>query len=149
VSTADGSAVVGTRPRPLVGALAGSAVALVGNTAVFLLANAIRGATIHASTDGTNASDLPYVAVVVASVLPLLVGAGVLWALSRFTRSALRVWTVVALALTVLSLAAPLFLPVDVGSKIALAVMHIVAGSSAVIGQRWAASRPPRTRRTA
>jgi heme A synthase len=132
------------RPQPLLGATAGAVVALIANTIVFFAGNAILGATIQASTDGTNPSDVQYVAVIAASVLPIVIGAGVLWLLSRFTTAALRVWTIVAIVVTVLSLGGPPFLPVDDGSKIALALMHIAAASAAIFGQWWAARRPSR-----
>ena len=138
------SPVVTTRPRPLLGAIVGAVVALVANTVVFFVANAIHGGPIQASTDGTNPSDVQFVLVIVASVLPIIVGAGVLWLLARFTTSALGVWTIVAIVVTTLSLAAPTVLPVDGGSKIALALMHIAAASSAIFGQQWAARRPSR-----
>lgn len=133
------------RPRPLLGAAAGALLALVVNTIVFFAGGAILGTSIQASTDGATASDVPYVAVVASSVLPLFIGAGVLWLLGRFTASALRVWTIIAIVLTVLSLSGPLFLPVDIGSKIALILMHIGAGTAAIVGQHWAAQRASRT----
>ncbi len=139
--TATGTTVT-NRPRPLLGAAAGALLALVINTIVFFAGNAILGTPIQASMDGTTASDVPYVAVIASSVLPLFVGAGVLWLLGRFTTSALRVWTIIAIIVTVLSLSAPVFLPVDGGSKIALALMHIGAAASAIVGQHWAARRP-------
>lgn len=142
MSAAVSPAAVTNRPRPLLGAAAGAVVALVINTVVFFAGNAILGAPIQASTDGTNPSDVLYVAVIAASVLPIMVGAGVLWLLTRFTTSALRVWTIIAIVITVLSLGGPTFLPVDNGSKIALALMHIAAASSAIFGQWWAARRP-------
>lgn len=135
------------RPRPWLGAVIGAAVALIGNTAVFVVATALNGAALQASTDGTQASDLPYGAVAVASVIPLFVGAAILWVLSRFVSSSLLVWTVIASAITALSLIAPFFLPVDGGSKAALVAMHIVAGVAAIAGQRWAASRGSRASR--
>lgn len=129
------------RTRPLLGASAGALLALVINTIVYFAGGAVLGTSIQASTDGATASDVPYVAVLASSVLPLFVGAGVLWLLGRFTTSALRVWTIIAIVLTVLSLTGPLFLPVDTGSKIALILMHIGAGTAAIVGQHWAARR--------
>lgn len=108
---------------------------------MYFAGGAVLGTSIQASTDGATASDVPYVAVLASSVLPLFVGAGVLWLLGRFTTSALRVWTIIAIVLTVLSLTGPLFLPVDTGSKIALILMHIGAGTAAIVGQHWAARR--------
>jgi len=144
MSAAVSSPAVTARPRPLVGAAAGAVFALVANTIVFFVANAVHGSPIQASNDGTNPSDVYYVGVIVASVLPIFVGAGLLWLLARFTNSAVRVWTIVAIVVTVLSLSAPTFLPVDGGSKIALALMHIGAAASAIVGQQLAARRPSR-----
>jgi hypothetical protein len=135
------STAAANRARPLLGAAAGAVLALVINTIVFFAGGAILGTAIQASTDGTTPSDVPYVAVIASSVLPLFVGAGVLWLLRRFTTSALRIWTIIAIVLTVLSLTGPLFLPVDDGSKIALILMHIGAGTAAILGQHWAARR--------
>jgi hypothetical protein len=129
------------RPRPLVGALVGILLAVIGNTIVYFVALAVRGSAVQATMDGTTAADVPYAAVIVSTALPILVGAGVLWLISRFTGSALRVWTIIALVIIVLSLSAPVLLPVDLGSKLALGAMHIVAGTSAIVGQRWAANR--------
>ncbi len=144
MSAAVSPPAVTNRPRPLLGATAGAVVALVVNTVVFFAGSAILGAPIQASTDGTNPSDVVYVGVIVSSVVPIFVGAGLLWLFARFMTSALRVWTIVAIVVVVLSLAAPTFLPVDGGSKIALALMHIAAASSAIFGQWWAARRPSR-----
>ncbi|MBC7443255.1 MAG: hypothetical protein H7311_12195 [Ramlibacter sp.] len=72
MSAAVSSPVITARPRPLLGAIAGAVVALVANTVVFLVANAIHGGPIQVSTDGTNPSDLQYVFVIVASLLPLM-----------------------------------------------------------------------------
>jgi Family of unknown function (DUF6069) len=138
------SVATARRVRPLIGALAGAALALVGNIIVFFVANAILGSAVQASTDGTNPADLPIGALVIFSVIPLFAGAAVLWALSKFTKRPLRVWTIIAVIVVVLSFVALLGLPVAIGSKIALAVMHVVAGLGAIVGQRWASSRAPR-----
>lgn len=144
MSAAVSERVVTNRPRPLLGATVGVLVALVAGSIVYFAGNAILGTAIQASNDMTNPSDVLYVAVIAASVLPILVGAGLLWVLTRFTSSALRVWTIVAIVFTAISLTGPLFLPVDGGSKIALVLMHIAVASSAIFGQQWAARRSSR-----
>ena len=133
------------QPSPLIGALSGSFVALAANTILFLVANLLLAQTIQAPMGGATADDLPYFAVPAASILSISVGGAALWGLSKFTGAALRVWTGAAVVITLLSLAAPLLAPVDGGSKFALAMMHVVAGTSAVWGQRWSANRRSRT----
>jgi hypothetical protein len=127
------------RVSPLRGGLIGAALALVLDLAVFVIANAALAGSIQTARSGEVPTDLPIGAVVAAAVVPVLLGAAVLWLLARFTGSALTIWTTIAAVVTVLSLAAPLTLPVDGGSKLALALMHVLTGASAIVGQRQAA----------
>jgi hypothetical protein len=128
-------------PAPLRGAGWGILAALVANTAVFVLANAILSGSVQTAQGDQAPTDLPYVAVAMASVVPLLLGALALWVIARFSGSALRIWTGIVVVLTLLSLLAPASLPVDGGSKAALAAMHLLTGAAAIWGQRRAARR--------
>lgn len=114
--------------------------ALAVNAVVFLLGAA--GAPVRVITgwapDGT---DLRYVDVVLATVSLLLVGTAVLWLLERFRDDGFRLWTVLAVGFTVLSIPPVLRLDIDSGSKLTLTVMHLVVGAAAVLGQRLARSR--------
>jgi hypothetical protein len=112
-------------------------LALAVNLVVFLAGTA--GAPIRVITgwapDGT---DLRYADVVVATVVLLAIGTGVLWLLQRWRDDGFRLWVVLVVAFTLLSIPPVLRLDVDAGSKLTLAVMHLVVGAAALLGQRGA-----------
>ena len=55
--------------------------------------------------------------------------------LERLRPNGLRIWTILVAVLVVLSMAGPIGLDVDGASKVALAIMHVVVGAAAVVGQ--------------
>jgi hypothetical protein len=66
---------------------------------------------------------------VVAAALPLAFAAwGVLALLERGTPNARRIWTIIAVAVLVVSLPPLAFLDATLGTKVALAAMHIATG---------------------
>ena len=112
-------------------------LALAVNLVVFLAGTA--GAPIRVVTgwapDGT---DLRYADVVVATLVLLALGTGVLWLLQRWRADALRIWTGLVVAFTLLSIPPVLRLDIDAGSMLTLSVMHLVVGAAALLGQRGA-----------
>ena len=112
-------------------------LALAVNLVVFLVGTA--GAPVRVITgwapDGT---DLRYADVVVATVGLLALGTGVLWLLQRWRADALRVWSWLVVAFTLLSIPPVLRLDIDTGSKLTLSLMHLVVGAAALVGQRGA-----------
>ena len=126
-------------PQPWIGSLWGAGAALVLNSVVFVAANAMLASSIQTAQSGKTPTDLPYLAVAAACVIAMLVGAAVLWDLGRFTRLGLQAWSVLAAAITLLSLLAPISMKVDTGSKVALGLMHLLAGAAAIWGQRHVA----------
>lgn len=108
--------------------------ALVANIVVFLIGNFGDPTQIVAMGE-TAPSDLPLVVVIVASVIPVIVGGVGLWILQQVTSGGFRLWAILVTVLTVVSLAGPIALDVDTVSKVVLAVMHFVVGGSAVGGQ--------------
>jgi hypothetical protein len=140
MTTTDQSTTMRTlRPQPWIGGAWGAGVALVVNSVAFLAANAMLAGSIQTAQSGQAPTDLPYAALAAASVIPVLAGAAVLWALARFTRLGLRAWSVLALVLALLSLLALVAMQVDTGSKVALGLMHLLTGAAAIWGQRRAA----------
>jgi hypothetical protein len=128
------------RPQPWIGGVWGAGAALVVNSVVFLAANAMLAGSIQTAQSGQAPADLPYAALAVASVIPVLAGAAVLWAMVRFTRLGLRAWSILAVVLALLSLLALAAMQVDTGSKVALGLMHLLTGAAAIWGQRRAAT---------
>ncbi len=134
------SATSSVRPIAL-GGLIGIGCALVANLVVFAVGNI--GAPLQVVAPGdTLAADLPVGAVIGASILPIVVGAIRLWVLERFLANGFRVWTILVVALAVVSIASPAGLDVDTGSKLALGAMHLLVGAAAVVGQTIARRSP-------
>ncbi len=116
------------------GAAIGAVLAVVINIIVFVIFNA--GDPLQVVMQGdTEASDLPIGAVIAASIFPLIIGAIGLVVLERLRPNGLRIWTILVAVLVVLSMAGPIGLDVDSTSKLALAIMHVVVGAAAVVGQ--------------
>ncbi len=131
----------GARVAPFRGWLWGAAAAIVANLVVFAVASLVMSSAIQVTDPSQQVMDLALVAVVAASIIPLFFGALLLWILAKFSASALRIWSWIVGVVAVLSVIAPVTLPVDGGSKVALAAMHLLTGAAAIWGQRFAASR--------
>ncbi len=118
----------------------GAVAAVVANGIVFAVANI--GAPVQVATgDDPNVADLALAAVLVASVAWLLIGAAGLWGCEKLFARGFVIWTIGATIITAASLV-PLFaLDIDTGSKVALAVMHLVVAAAAVAGQAFARRR--------
>jgi hypothetical protein len=67
-------------------------------------------------------------------VIPGLLAGVFYWALSRFTRRATTIFLAVSAAFALISLAGPLTLPIDLGTRLALAAMHLVAAPIIALG---------------
>lgn len=76
---------------------------------------------------GNPAEELPLLAIIVTCVVPGLAAALLYWGLGRLTRRASAIFGTLAALFALLSLAAPLTLPIDLGTRLALAAMHLVA----------------------
>ncbi len=136
MSSTDQAATVSTRAQSSTlakGAAIGAAIAVIANVIVFAIANS--GAPVQViSGNDTVPSDLPIGPVIVASIMPIVVGAIGLWLLERFRPNGFRIWTILALVLAVVSIGGPLSLDIDTGSQVALTIMHLVVGVAAVAG---------------
>jgi hypothetical protein len=117
--------------RGTVSAIAGSVVA---NTVVFLIGNAGDPTQVVAMGE-TAPSDLPLAVVIIASVIPVIVGGVGLWVLQKVIARGFQLWAILVTVLTVASIAGPIALEVDTASKVVLSVMHVVVGGAAVAGQ--------------
>ncbi len=108
--------------------------AVVANVVVFLIGSAGDPTQVVAMGE-TTPSDLPLAVVVIASVMPLIVGGAGLWALQKVTSRGFRLWAILVGVFTVFSIAGPIALEVDTASKVVLSVMHFVVGGAAIGGQ--------------
>ena len=127
------------------GGAIGIGLALIANVAIYLVGNS--GAPLQVVMSGdTAASDLLIGFVVGASLLPLVIAAAGLWVFERFLPNGFRLWAGTVAVLAVATIAAPVSLDVDTGSKVALALMHIAVGAAAIAGQALARRAPDSSR---
>lgn len=104
-------------------------LAVVGNAILYFIANAAVAGGLTAVPPGeTEATPLPLAVVIVATVVPAIVGAVILILLNRFNKP-INIFRIIAVIVTILSFIPVFTLPasVSVGSKVFLALMHIVA----------------------
>lgn len=127
------AAAPATRPT-LRGAVLGTASAVAATTGLFAL-GAI-GTDVQVVTGwAPDGADLRYGEVVATVALAVVAGAGLLALLERWSASALRTWTAIAVAVTVLSTLPLWRLEVDAGSKLWLTAMHLATGACAIAAQ--------------
>jgi hypothetical protein len=119
-------------PGKLLSAAAiGGVVAAVINLALFFILPALLNTTLRVRTpQATELEPMPFIAVIMASIVPAFVGAGLLWLLNRFTPRPVTIFIAIAVIVVVLSLAAPFQLGVSTTEAIILVLMHIVAGTT-------------------
>ena len=119
-------------------ALVGGIIGATANTLIALIAPGIIGQPLQAPNPSTNTLEaIPLFAVIAASLIPAFLGAGFLVLLQKFTKNPLQKFQLIAIVLALLSLISPMTLPTNLGGKMALGLMHLVAATSIV----WALSR--------
>ncbi|HEY4850557.1 MAG TPA: DUF6069 family protein [Streptosporangiaceae bacterium] len=133
---ADHSPVRRTRGLRALAVLGGVTAAL----AVWAAAVPLAGTELTVRMNGTSQPVGPG-AVVAMSLLAGLAGWALLAVLERFGRRSRRTWTVIAVAVLVLSLAGPLGSGVNAASALVLAGMHLAVGAVLVTTLRGLARR--------
>lgn len=128
-----GSAPARARPDHRLRAV-GVVAAVVAPVLVWLVAVPVLGAELIV-TDSSKQPPVPFEvglgAVVTFSIVPALLGWGVLALLERFTRRARLVWTVLAVGLLVLSFV-PLLGPMSGATRSTLALLHLAVGAALI-----------------
>jgi Family of unknown function (DUF6069) len=118
----------------LVGLVAGL-VAGIANLVVYFVSRALGAPFLVPLGDPTSTPvDLPIFAVVMACVMPGLIAGLVYWALGRFTRNATRIFLILSAVIAVVSLFPPMSLPIDLGTRLSLSLMHLVAAPIIALG---------------
>ena len=121
--------------------LRAAALATVVNLVIYAIGKWLLGLPFNIVMQGGAApSPLPVFMVILMSALPALLAAGVLYGLNRFTRHGLGIFQAVSAVLLLLSLGGPLTLPIDGGTRAALASMHFAA-AAAIVGVLTVLSR--------
>ncbi len=136
------STVAATRPatsaigHTLLVGLAAGLTAGVANVVVFFLSQAIFSLPYLMPMGGPGSTPvpLPLVAIIASCVIPALLAGVLYWALGRFTRRATAIFVGIAVAFTLLSLFPSLSLPPDLGTRLGLSFMHLVAAPIITLG---------------
>ncbi|MDQ2698576.1 MAG: DUF6069 family protein [Actinomycetota bacterium] len=108
-------------------------VAAVAAPLVVWVVASLSGASLEVISPVAGTMRIDALLVIVTALALALAAWGMLALLERFTRSARRIWTIVAVAVLVLSLPPLAFLDATVGTKVALAVMHIATGLTLIL----------------
>ena len=110
------------------GLLAALAAVVVNGLAWVLLQQVLDvGLQIPSRPGGTELSSLPLSAVLVITASSGLVGAVVLWLLTRRGPSGVRLWAILAVAFGVLSALPALGLDTSIGHRLGLVLFHLLA----------------------
>lgn len=108
-------------------AVVGGVIAAVVNVAL-LFGSKAAGITMTGEFQPGTVGELPLPAVIISSIVPGLVGAGLALALLKFTKAAARNFAIVAAVFTVLSLAGPVGVKqISTGTIVVMELMHVVA----------------------
>jgi hypothetical protein len=127
------------------GLLAALAATVVNGVVWFLLQQVFDvGLEIPSQPGGTELTSLPRSAVLFITAFPSLVGAVVLWQLTRRGPSGIRLWAILAVAFGALSALPAFGLDTSIGRRLGLVLFHLLATVTvlAVVRQqlaRWAA----------
>lgn len=124
------------------GRLLAVGAAVVAALVVFVLLKVFGQELRTPGMNGAAAAQLNAGAVVLVSALAGFAAWALLAVLERFTEKALMIWTIVAVAVLVLSLGGPMSgTGVSTGNRLALALMHVVAGTVLIVLMRRTAGR--------
>jgi len=109
---------------------AAGVVAAVANLIVFFVAKSLFGIpfVFPLNGPGTPAEPLPAFMVVIATLVPALAATVFLAILSKFAPRPVLIFQIVAVVFLLLSFGGPFSLPVDLATKLALSLMHVIAG---------------------
>lgn len=106
----------------------GVLLAVASAVLIWVVAAPVAGVDLEATVaEGQPPMEINLFLVVAASLLLSLLGWALLAVLERVTRRGLRVWVIVAAAVTLLSLAGPTTAETG-GAMVALALMHLAVG---------------------
>jgi Family of unknown function (DUF6069) len=119
------------------GALFGTALGLVANVVVWLIGRIGKPIQIVA-VRGDPPIDLALVRVVIATIVAMILGTALLFILSKVRADSFTLWATIVMVIAVLTVFGPLSLKIDAGSKVCLAIIHLLTGATAIAGHSFA-----------
>ena len=118
--------------RNLKNGLLGGAIAAVASLIVFFIGRAAVGPIEVAQQPGAPIAPLSWFMIVVATLVPAVVGALLLTGLQRFTNNGARIFQIVAVVIALLSLFPALTQAGSAGASAVLVLLHIIAAGAIV-----------------
>ena len=122
----------GTLATNLKNGLTGGGLAALSSLVLFFIGNAVAGPIEVAQQPGAPAMPLPWFMIIVATLLPGIVGALLLTGLQRFMGNGERIFQITALVVTLLSLFPALTQAGSTAASIILVLLHFVAAGAIV-----------------
>lgn len=110
---------------------AGAVAATVANLVILLIGRAAGASFVV--VDGANLHEVATTGVIIATVPPLVVGTVLAALLAHWWPPIIRVAQVIGGALALLTVAGPLMADTDGGTRLALALMHVVLAVAVVL----------------
>jgi Family of unknown function (DUF6069) len=123
-----------TKPNIVTAALTAGGITAASNIAAYLIARAINVPLEVAAPGSTTLQLLPFIAVILASIIPAFAAAIALIVLRRFTPRANLILQVVTAVIVIASLGGPLRQPTDDATKFVLNLMHVLTGGIIAYG---------------
>ncbi|MEO7587049.1 MAG: DUF6069 family protein [Arachnia sp.] len=135
--TSKRSATLATRGRGRTLVVATATLAALGT---WIVAAPVMGIELLVTPGGSAPQSVGVASVILAAVLASVLGWAALALLERFATHPQRLWTVLASAILLFSLAGPLGAGATQASQIALSAMHVVVGAVLIVGLRHTSS---------
>jgi hypothetical protein len=130
-----------TKANIITAALTAGGITAASNAAAYLIARAINVPLEVTAPGSTTLQLLPFIAVILASVIPAFAGAAGLAVLRHFTPRADLIFQILTAIIVVVSLGGPLRQPTDDATKFVLNLMHVLTGGIIAYGLTRPATR--------
>ena len=122
--------------RILRAALIGAVVSSIANLIVWVIAHQVGltlsvPAMVPSMADANGMTQVPFIAVILATAITTFIGGGVLALLNRISATPYRLFQIIAIVFVAVSMVGVLGAPAN-GDKIVLGIMHIIAGAAAI-----------------
>ena len=131
-STIDGHNLSTNLSKNLKNGLLGGGIAAVLSLVLFFIGDAVAGPIEVALQPGAPLAPLPWIAVVMATLVPAIVGALLLSGLQRTMANGTRIFQITAVVITLLSLFPAITQAGSTGAAVLLSLLHFVAAGAIV-----------------
>lgn len=120
--------------RIVQGTILGIVLAIVFNWLVYAYGQSRSVSFLVQQPNSTAPQTISLGMIIIASIITIIIGAIILWALSRFTDNALMIFLWLAAIVALISLVGPYQMALGIGSFATLGLMHIITATAAATG---------------